>query len=458
MGSQCQKVYVAVGKDLLQCVSTLQWTLHNKPADSLVLLHVQLPIRTIPSPWKIPVNRVCKCVVDAHVEDENRKLNDCMKFYLQICSQAKVKAKALIVMRADVRRGIVEMISKDGIAKLIMGTSSAGGAKSTRKMKRPGKAGYILRHAINSCDISIVCKGKLLVVREGSVVDNEDYGGPLSLQPNIQLYSAAPIETPENFSDERGFTLDFVRDNTPDKGNQSGFDAISGLSCDIKVAEPQQIDGHETQESPEERTDRETLKIVLTEGKSTNPISGLSCDIKVAEPQRIDGHETQESPEERTDRKRLKIVLREASEVAENASREVHRETVGSKNAKAAAMESSDKFRAIEAALQHAILVSKMKEEHCQELTRRLKEMEEELQAMVDNDRLLSTQLRKFSHDRHQAIQELHAVEEKLAAVRMQNCCILKEKDEEIKELQDLLHCRSRLEDIPGEFWWIISL
>ncbi|XP_057826112.2 uncharacterized protein LOC131037889 [Cryptomeria japonica] len=372
MGSQCQKVYVAVGKDLLQC----------------------------------------------------------------ICSQAKVKAKALIVMRADVRRGIVEMISKDGIAKLIMGTSSAGGAKSTGNLQTPS----------------------LFANANFETSSAEDYGGPLSLQPNIQLYSAAPIETPENFSDERGFTLDFVRDNTPDKGNQSGFDAISGLSCDIKVAEPQQIDGHETQESPEERTDRETLKIVLTEGKSTNPISGLSCDIKVAEPQRIDGHETQESPEERTDRKRLKIVLREASEVAENASREVHRETVGSKNAKAAAMESSDKFRAIEAALQHAILVSKMKEEHCQELTRRLKEMEEELQAMVDNDRLLSTQLRKFSHDRHQAIQELHAVEEKLAAVRMQNCCILKEKDEEIKELQDLLHCRSRLEDIPGEFWWIISL
>ncbi|GLJ23554.1 hypothetical protein SUGI_0446230 [Cryptomeria japonica] len=173
MGSKCQEVFVALGKDLLQSVSTLRWTLQNKPAESLVLLHVQHPIRTIPSPFgKIPLNRVCKSVVDAHVEDEKRKLNDCMEFYLQICSQAKVKAKALIVMRADVRRGIVEMVSEQVIRKLIMGTSSAGGAESKRKMQRAGKAGYVLMHAINSCDISIVCKGKLLAVRERSFVDN----------------------------------------------------------------------------------------------------------------------------------------------------------------------------------------------------------------------------------------------------------------------------------------------
>ncbi|GLJ23552.1 hypothetical protein SUGI_0446180 [Cryptomeria japonica] len=316
MGSQCQEVYVAVGKNQLRNISTLQWTLNNKPADSLVLLHVLHPIRTIPSPFgKIPVKQVCESVVDA------QKLNDCMAFYLQICSQAKVKAKALIVMRADVHRGIVEMVSEQGITKLIMGTSSPSDAKS-KKLQRPGKAGYVLKHAINSCDISIVCKGKLLFVRERSVVNNEDFGGPLSLHSNFQLDSAAAIKTPENFSDEPGFT--------PDKGNRSGFDAISELSCDIKVAERQKIDGHETQESPE-RTDRETLKFLLTE----------------------------------------------ASQMAENARREVQREIVRRKNAKTGEMESPDKFRGIE----DASLVSKMKEDYCQELRRRLKEEEAELHA-----------------------------------------------------------------------------
>ncbi|GLJ23557.1 hypothetical protein SUGI_0446280 [Cryptomeria japonica] len=411
MGSQSQEVYVAVGKDLLQSVSTLQWTLHNKPADCLVLLHVQHPIRTIPSPFgKIPVKRVCKCVVDAHVEHENRKLNDCMAFYLQICSQAKVEAKALIVKRADVRRGIVEMVSEQGIRKLIMGTSSAGGAKCRREIKRADKACYVIRHAISSCDISIVCKGKLLVVREGTVVDNEDFGGPLSLQPNIQLDSAVPIEAIGSFSDERGFT--------PDEGNQSGFDA----SLDL-----------------------------------TGTTFELSSDIQL---------------EQRTDRETQKFLLTELSEVAENARREVKRETVRRKDAKAVDMESPDKFRAIEAALQDAILVSKMKEEYGQELTRRVKEMEEELQAMVDTERSLSTQLRKFSHERHQAIQELHAAEEKITVAGMQNCRILKEKEEEIKELQDLLHSMETpsfpstnvefieysWEDITRVFWSIIII
>ncbi|GLJ23553.1 hypothetical protein SUGI_0446200 [Cryptomeria japonica] len=85
MGSQRQEVYVAVGKDPLRSISTLQWTLNNKSDDSLVLLHVQLPMRTVPSPLgKIPVN--------------------------QICSEAKVKARALIVKKADIRRGIVEIV------------------------------------------------------------------------------------------------------------------------------------------------------------------------------------------------------------------------------------------------------------------------------------------------------------------------------------------------------------
>ncbi|GLJ23559.1 hypothetical protein SUGI_0446300 [Cryptomeria japonica] len=408
MGSRCEEVYVAVGNDPLQSVSTLQWTLQNKPADSLVLLHVQVPIRTIPPMCgKFPGNGLRRSVLDAQEEDEKRKLNDCMVFYLQICSEAKVKAKALIVMRADVRRGIVEMVSELGITKLIMGTSSPGRAKSKKKMKRPGKAGYVLRHATKSCDVSLVCKGKLVAVGDRSVVENEEIGLSVPSQPNIQLDLAATIKTPGNCSDERGFTLNIVGDRRPDERNQSRYDA----SLDITAA-----------------------------------TSVVSSDINVAESQKIGADESKKSMEESTATKTLKFLLTEGLEETENARTEVQRETAGCQNAKEAAKESTDKFGDIEAALKDAILGSKVKDEYCKKLSRRLKEVEEEVHAMVDNGRSVATQMAKFSHERHQAIQELHTAEVKLAAMEMENCLILKEKELEIKELQELLHSSSRLE------------
>ncbi|GLJ23556.1 hypothetical protein SUGI_0446270 [Cryptomeria japonica] len=340
---------------------------------------------------KIPVNRVCKSVVDAHEEDEKRKLNDCMAFYLQICSQAKVKAKASIVMRADVRRGIVEMVQSRVSGSL----SWAHHQQAVIKMKGPGQAGYVLRHAMNSCDVSIASKGKLLALRERSVVDNGHQTCNQIWPQQLKLRGIQPC-------------FDASFDITP---------AISEASSDIKVPESQQMDGDESQESTEERTATKTHEI---------------------------------------------------------ASREMQRETAGRENAKAAAP-SPDKFRAIEAALEDAILGSRVKDGHCQKLSRRLKEVEEELQAMVDNGRTLATQFTKFSNERHQAVQELHTAEEKLTEMEMQNCHILKEKEVEIKQLQELLHSTSRLEtpsspstnvefsedsmeDIVKGFWCIIFI
>ncbi|GLJ23548.1 hypothetical protein SUGI_0446140 [Cryptomeria japonica] len=417
MGSRCEEVYVAVGKDPLETVSILQWALHYKPAESLVLLHVQLPITTILSPFgKIPVNQVCKSVLDAHEEDKRQKINDFMEIYLQICSEAKVQVKALVVKKADICSEIIEMVKELGIRKLIMGTSSAFNSTLYRKskMQRPGKAGYVLKQACSSCDISVVCKGKLLVVREGSVVDNasEDFGRSFSFQTNFEPDLAASIETPHfgKVSVPRGFTLKVVGDFTPDfpdEVKQSCFEASSEI---------------------------------------TTAISEHSSDIQLAESRQIYSDETQLSPKELTDTETLKFLLTEALEVAENARRAMQRETVRRNNAEAAAIKSARKFTTIEAALEDAILVSKMKEEYCQELTRRLKEVQEELQAVVDNRRSLATQVAKFSQERDQAVQELHAAEQKLAAMRIQNSRILKQKEEETKQLQDLLHSRSRLE------------
>ncbi|GLJ23551.1 hypothetical protein SUGI_0446170 [Cryptomeria japonica] len=197
-----------------------------------------------------------------------------------------VKARALIVKRADVSRGIVETVSELGIRKLVMGTSSAGGAKSKKsKVQRPGKAGYVIGHAINSCDISIVYKGRLVASREASVVNNEDFGRQFSFKVNFEPDLAASIKTPalRNFSVAGGLTQ-----------KQSCFEASL---------------------------------------ETTATISEHPSDIQLAESRQFSTNKTHE---QRTDTETLKSLLTEALDVAENAMRGVQRETVRRKNAEVA--------------------------------------------------------------------------------------------------------------------------
>ncbi|XP_059075449.1 U-box domain-containing protein 33-like [Cryptomeria japonica] len=426
MGSRCQEVYVAVGIDILEGAYTLQWTLHNKPADSLILLHVQLPITTIPSlVGNIPVNQVSMSMVNEHKEGEEKKLKDCMELYKQFCSRSKVEARPLIVERADVSRGIVEMVLELGIRKLIMGTSLPGSAKSKKKMQVTGKAGYVLSHAINSCEISIVCKGTLVAAREGSVTDNEDFARSFSLQPKLQPDLAASVKTPGNLS-------------AAGEENQSRFEAsmditpvISELFSSIQVEENRQIDGDETHNNVQLR---EALEVAENARREMH-----------RETVRRQNSE-REVEKETVRRKNAERELKKEIVRRKNAEREVEKETVRRKEPEAAEMQSLRKLRASETGLEDAKSVSKMKEENCQELTRRLKEVEEELQAMIDKGISLATQVAEFSHEHDQAVQELEAAEQKLMVVEMQNYHILKEKEEEIKQLQELLHSTSRLE------------
>ncbi|GLJ23542.1 hypothetical protein SUGI_0446040 [Cryptomeria japonica] len=426
MGSRCQEVYVAVGIDILEGAYTLQWTLHNKPADSLILLHVQLPITTIPSlVGNIPVKQVSMSMVNEHKEGEEKKLKDCMELYKQFCSRSKVEARPLIVERADVSRGIVEMVLELGIRKLIMGTSLPGSAKSKKKMQVTGKAGYVLSHAINSCEISIVCKGTLVAAREGSVTDNEDFARSFSLQPKLQPDLAASVKTPGNLS-------------AAGEENQSRFEAsmditpvISELFSSIQVEENRQIDGDETHNNVQLREALEVAENARRE-MHRETVRRQNSEREV---------EKETVRRKNAERELIKEIVRR-----KNAEREVEKETVRRKKAEAAEMQSLRKLRASETGLEDAKSVSKMKEENCQELTRRLKEVEEELQAMIDKGISLATQVAEFSHEHDQAVQELEAAEQKLMVVEMQNYHILKEKEEEIKQLQELLHSTSRLE------------
>ncbi|XP_059075458.1 U-box domain-containing protein 33-like [Cryptomeria japonica] len=347
-----EKIYVAVGKDLHESASALKWALKNLQAAPIVLLHVYVPPPFIPSgTGNMPVNQVWREVKEAYEKNEKRDTDNCMNKYLQ------VKADTLIVSKLDVSKGIVEEVWKRGITKLVMGkTSTRGGLSKRLKIQGPGKADYIRKHAINSCDVLIVCKDKLVSEGKGCAVENEDFSRSFSLEPNLQRCLSRSSETSPNFP----------------------------LAGDSPAASSEDVN-----------------------------------DVQ---------SESQLSPEESTEIEILKFQLMEALEVAENAKRELERETIQRMKAQAAAMKTNRKLKDYEGALEEA-----MEEKESAILESKLKE---------DKWRSLVNQ---FSNERDEAFHEIEVAREKFAAMEKQNHRLLQEKEAQIKQLQDSLRSRPAL-------------
>ncbi|GLJ23573.1 hypothetical protein SUGI_0446560 [Cryptomeria japonica] len=176
-----EKVYVAVGKDLHESASALKWALKNLQAALIVLLHIYVPPLFIQSgTGNMPVKQVRSEVKEAYEKNEKREIDSCMNKYLQ-------------VSKLDVSKGIVEEVWR-------------------LKIQGPGKADYVRKHAINSCDVLI---------------------------PNLQRCLSSSSETSPNF---------------PLAG-----DSPSASSEDVNDVQS------ESQLSPEESTEIEILKFQLME-------------------------------------------------------------------------------------------------------------------------------------------------------------------------------------------------
>ncbi|XP_031503225.1 U-box domain-containing protein 33-like isoform X2 [Nymphaea colorata] len=111
--------------------------------------------------------------------------------YLKICDQSKVEASHLILRsETNVQQGVVELIARHEISKLVMG--AAADRKYSEKMKVPTskKAAYVNQYALPSCQISFVCKGKLIYTREP--YSNEHRSRSTCLSPDTGTSTSGP--------------------------------------------------------------------------------------------------------------------------------------------------------------------------------------------------------------------------------------------------------------------------
>ncbi|XP_010940488.1 U-box domain-containing protein 33 [Elaeis guineensis] len=176
-----EKVYVALGKEVKEGKANLLWVLENTSREKkIVIVHVHRPAQKIPmmGAW-FPVNQLKEREVKAYWQIEREKMNKSLNGYLDICECFKVQAEKLVIETDDVSKGLVELIAKHGITKLVMG--AAADKHYSRKMKelRSKTALSVQQQADPSCKILFVCRGKLICVRDA------DQDGPHSSKGSV---------------------------------------------------------------------------------------------------------------------------------------------------------------------------------------------------------------------------------------------------------------------------------
>ncbi|KAG1359598.1 U-box domain-containing protein 33 [Cocos nucifera] len=163
-----EKVYVALGKEVKEGKANLLWVLENTSREKkIVIVHVHRPAQKIPmmGAW-FPVNQLKEREVKAYWQFEREKMNKSLNGYLDICAHFKVQAEKLVIETDDVSKGLVELVAKHGITKLVMG--AAADKHYSRKMKelRSKTALSVQQQADLSCKILFVCRGKLICMRD----------------------------------------------------------------------------------------------------------------------------------------------------------------------------------------------------------------------------------------------------------------------------------------------------
>ncbi|KAJ7947654.1 Protein kinase domain [Quillaja saponaria] len=180
-----EKIHVAVGKSLDKAMVLLQWSFSRFKNREICLFHVYQPSSTIPTLLgKLPVSQANTEVVTAYRKEERQQIMKLLETYMSICCAAKVKASIITIEADQVQKGIVDVVNRHGIKKLVMG---AVPENCTKVKKNSRKANYAAKNASSSCEIWFVYKGKHVWTREASE-------GPCS----VPLYTQSRIVAPES--------------------------------------------------------------------------------------------------------------------------------------------------------------------------------------------------------------------------------------------------------------------
>ncbi|XP_022757361.1 U-box domain-containing protein 33-like isoform X2 [Durio zibethinus] len=219
------KIYVAVGKDVEKYKSVLLWALQHSGGKGIRIIHVHQPAKMIPlndMGTKFPASELEEQEVNAYWELERQEMHKILDKYLLLCLQKGVKAEKLHKEMDVIEKGILEMISENGIRMLVMGGAADKHYSKYKPHKKvmdlkSKKAISVREHAPASCHtIWFLCKGLLIYTRKLSVDVTDIASSSSSALP------ASPIlESGENHFRPKSVIL-------PQTGQVKPFTSIPG--------------------------------------------------------------------------------------------------------------------------------------------------------------------------------------------------------------------------------------
>lgn len=413
------RVHVAVGKSVDKAISLLVWAFRQFGNREVCILHVHQPSPFIPTLLgKLPAAQANGEVVSGYRREEKENTRKLLLNYLRICTRAKVKASIITVESDQVQKGIVDLVNRHGIRKLVMG---AVPENCMKVRKSSSKANFAAKNVPPFCEIWFINKGKHMWTREALECPS----------------SMPPISQSETITSEslRSESLQYCMS---DVVFNSATDVSSSVMENWVQVEPVQAEValSTSISSPTNRCDPHRLRssFSLTSTTSSSSGSGYTSSAERMESSESGIKVVEES---------LYCQLVEARIEVEAAKSEAVEELLKRKRIESEAIEAINKVKAFESAHDREVQLRKETEDvlrtTMQEQEKVMKEGEKitrELQKAKRNVALLGSRAQEANRRQDEATGELKVIQASVATLRHEKQRIRRQKMEAMSWLE----------------------
>ncbi|XP_048127093.1 U-box domain-containing protein 32 isoform X5 [Rhodamnia argentea] len=159
---EADTVFVAVGRNVEKCKTTLHWAARNFSGKRICLLHVHQPTKNA----EFAANKAKQCAVHDLHEAEMRKMPEVLNEYLVFLAQAgTVDLDKVWIEMDSIERGILEGISQYNIRWLVMGAAAEKDNPKNLTRLESGKAIFVCQNAPDFSQIWFICEGCLIYTK-----------------------------------------------------------------------------------------------------------------------------------------------------------------------------------------------------------------------------------------------------------------------------------------------------
>ncbi|MED6121732.1 hypothetical protein PIB30_032967 [Stylosanthes scabra] len=417
-----QPIYIAVSKEVKESKVNLIWAIQNSGGRRICILHVHVPATKIPLPEmgaKFPPSSLKEEQVRAYRDKEKQTMDKTLEEYLGICQRMGTRAEKVHIEMENIEQGILELVSRHRIQRLVMGAASDRSYSRRMMDLRSKKAIFVRDQAPPFCHVQFICKGHLIHTRDRSSGEDNLVAPPLVQQvPNsaaerpvlprsqsvVTLGQNQTSHCRELFrkvkSSNDGHVGSIMPDSSPD--NSEGFSTpLNRIGTDISSDESDRLSRTRSPSALSVCSDSSAVDPTMTPN-SISEITENVAELSLSHVIKEDLHHSsppsvlQDGGMNDTIYDQLELAMAEAERATRNAYQETYRRGKAEKEA----IEAMRKAKASESSYLEELNLRKRAEEELQKEKEQLESMKiqrdkvkEELQLALDQKSSLESQI-----------------------------------------------------------------